>query len=90
MREKLKQFVITLLLFVKSRKGAVDLTDKIINMVVAGLILFSIFGTMYAQYILANATTGMTASHASLLGVIIIMLLVGFVIMIWRSARGGR
>ena len=72
----------------KNRKGIADMTDKIVNMAVAMLILFSLFGTTYASFILANATSVITATHSTLLGIIMTMLIIGFVIMVWRSARG--
>jgi len=78
-----------ILKFVKSRKGAYDMTDNIIGMIVAALILFSLFGTAYTQYIAANATPSMTAGHSAMLGIIMTMLIIGFILMIWRAAKSG-
>jgi hypothetical protein len=73
-----------------NHKGATyDMTDKIVGLVIAGFILFSLFGSMYSAYISANATSGMTAAHSVLLGLIITMLILAFVLMIWRSAKSG-
>ena len=74
--------------FLQSRKGARDLTDVVISIVVAGLILFSLFGTMYTQYVSANATTSITSTHSALLGLIMTFLIIGFVLMIWRASKG--
>lgn len=75
--------------FLMSRKGAsTDMTDKIIGLVIAGLILFSLFGSLYTSYISANGTSGMTATHSTMLGLIVTMLVISFLLMIWRSAKG--
>ena len=76
--------------FLLARKGSTDMTDKIIGIAVASLVLFSLFGTMYASYITANGTAGMTATHSLMLGIVMTMLIIGFLLMIWRSAKGGK
>ena len=79
-----------LIAFLMSRKGAgsTDMTDKIIGLVIAGLILFSLFGSLYSSYISANGTPGMTATHSTMLGLTVTMLVIAFLLMIWRSAKG--
>jgi hypothetical protein len=78
-----------LLAFLLSRKGeSSDMTDKIIGLVIAGLILFSLFGSLYSSYISANGTAGMTSTHSVMLGLIVTMLVISFLLMIWRSAKG--
>lgn len=78
-----------LLAFLMSRKGAsTDMTDKIIGLVIAGLILFSLFGSLYTSYVSANATASMTSTHSVMLGLIVTMLIISFLLMIWRSAKG--
>jgi hypothetical protein len=77
-------------IFSMNTKGeSYDMTDKIVGLIIAGFILFSLFGSMYSAYISACNTAGMTSAHAVLLGLIVTMLILAFVLMIWRSAKSG-
>ena len=75
--------------FFKSKKGAVDLSDKIISLAVALLVFFSFVGTIYTQYIDANSTVT-EAGHRTWLALIVTFMFLAIMLAVYGYARKGR
>jgi len=84
--------------FLTAKKGQTPITDKVIGLIVAGFILFALMGTAYTQYVAGNpsttycppyynASSACPVAHTATYAIIMTMLLIGFVIMIWKSAK---
>jgi glycerol uptake facilitator-like aquaporin len=87
--------------FIKSNKGATEISDKIIGLIIGGFILFSLFGSVYTAYVTGNPSTTYcppyyNASspcppvHIAMYGIIMTMLIIAFVLLVWRSAKSGK
>jgi len=74
--------------FMPERGRSKGITDLIIGLVIGAILLFNLFESWYSAYILANATTGITAGHSALLGVQVIMVFIGFLLVIYKFTRG--
>lgn len=76
-----------------------EITDKIIGIIIGGLVLFSVFGSLYVSYVSSNpstagycppyynATSLCPTSHTTGYPLIMLMMLVAFILIIWRAGK---
>lgn len=76
-----------------------EMTDKIIGLIIGGLVLFSIFGSLYTAYVSSNPSTTYCppyynassvcpASHTAIYPLLILMLIIAFLLIIWKAGKG--
>jgi len=76
-----------------------EITDKIIGIIIGGLVLFSVFGSMYVQYVASNpstagycppyynATSLCPSGHTTAYPLIMLMLLIAFLLIVWNAGK---
>jgi hypothetical protein len=76
-----------------------EITDKVIGLIIGGLVLFSVFGSMYVQYVASNpsttycppyynATSPCPTSHTAIYPLLMMMLIIAFLLIVWRAGKG--